>query len=164
MEYLLKSYNILKSQEPFHIRRYSQGVRQRSATPLSPVQIWVAPPRRRKLRYFEKPAEKRAFSYASFPAPLPQKVTRRISYVLASADITLIACYQSHQSFILPFARIIPHDGNYRACRPREGSGNPYTRGAERAHEYVRKYYSCRKLRYARYCRGVHVARAAQNV
>ena len=44
MEYFLKSYNILKSKEPFHIRRYSQGVRQRSATPLSPVQIWVAPP------------------------------------------------------------------------------------------------------------------------
>ena len=29
---------------PFHIWRHSQVVRQRSATPLSPVQIWVAPP------------------------------------------------------------------------------------------------------------------------
>ena len=30
---------------PFHIWRHSQVVRQRSATPLSPVQIWVAPPK-----------------------------------------------------------------------------------------------------------------------
>ena len=28
------------------IRRHSQAVRQRSATPLSPVQFWVAPPKR----------------------------------------------------------------------------------------------------------------------
>ena len=31
-----------------HIRHHSQGVRQRSATPLSPVQIWVVPPKNSK--------------------------------------------------------------------------------------------------------------------
>ena len=35
---------------PFHIWRHSQVVRQRSATPLSPVQIWVAPPKIDKIR------------------------------------------------------------------------------------------------------------------
>ena len=30
----------------FVVRRHSQGVRQRSAKPLSPVQIWVAPPKK----------------------------------------------------------------------------------------------------------------------
>ena len=54
------------------------------------VRILLPQPRRRKLRYFKKPAGKRAFSYASFSAPSSQKVTLRISYVLASANMTLI--------------------------------------------------------------------------
>ena len=33
-----------ESRLPLHLRRHSQVVRQRSATPSSPVQIWVAPP------------------------------------------------------------------------------------------------------------------------
>ena len=35
----------------FVIRRHSQVVRQRPAKPLSPVQVWVAPPRRSKVRF-----------------------------------------------------------------------------------------------------------------
>ena len=36
----------------FDLWRHSQEVRQRSATPLSPVQIWLAPPHRNKFCLF----------------------------------------------------------------------------------------------------------------
>ena len=45
-------FNTITKEIPYKIiiRHHSQVVRQRSATPLSPVQVWVAPPKIDKIR------------------------------------------------------------------------------------------------------------------
>ena len=56
VEYRLAKARVAGSNPVFRsIWRHSQVVRQRSATPLSPVQIWVAPPNLSSLRTFFVP-------------------------------------------------------------------------------------------------------------
>ena len=68
-----------KCGEKPHSWRHSQEVRQRPAKPSPPVQIWVAPPRRRKLRDHNPTLKGGIFSRFDSSSSFRKKVTTALS-------------------------------------------------------------------------------------
>ena len=76
VERRLAKANVASSNLVFRSKwRHSQVVRQGPAKPLPPVQIWVAPPCRRKLRNLDPILIRMGFLIASISLPLPRKGT-----------------------------------------------------------------------------------------
>ena len=78
-----------KCGEKPHSWRHSQEVRQRPAKPSPPVQIWVAPPRRRKLRDHNPTLKGGIFSRFDSSSSFRKKVTTALSRKKTFARLSL---------------------------------------------------------------------------